>query len=167
MQLNRFLQAHARENTFSTSRVKQYPCIHKYYLAQWALGINSNCVSRCSQKHPFKYDINSIFSQHRFCCQLISACCLLTTQLSLNTNETHLPLPAQSHNLPTLQAIVNSSVPTFCLQCTDCDDSTEKTQLFCLCFIMIVTMFTCRPRLWIYKWNLNIGNDWLMKWFSC
>lgn len=129
------LQARAHENIFSISQVKQYQCIHKYYLAQWALGINSNFVARCSQEHPFKYDINSIFSQHRFCCQLISACCLLTTQLSLNTNETHLPLPAQSHNLPTLQAIVNSSVPTFCLQCSDGDDCTEKHNHFaCISF---------------------------------
>lgn len=98
---------------FTLNQVKQ--CLpYKCYSPQLALGISSNCKAHCSPKHA-KCDINSIFSQRTFCRQLISARCLFTTQLSLNTNEIHLPLPAQSYSVPTRRAVINASLPMLCL----------------------------------------------------
>lgn len=94
------------------------------------------------EKHPFKYDINSIFSQHRFCCQLISACCLshnsAVPKYKWNTPPTPRAQPQSSHSGK--QSLTLLSLHFVFSAPTGCDDSTRQTSsLFacvCLCVIL-------------------------------
>lgn len=58
----------------------------------------------------FKYDINCHFSQQRFCCQFMSACCLVTTQLSLNSNKKHPPPPISALTVMAVQRSMFNSL---------------------------------------------------------
>lgn len=95
------------------------------------------------EKHPFKYDINSIFSQHRFCCQLISACCLSHNSAVPKYKWNTPPTPRRTATIfPLWKAIVNTSVPTFCFRRADGLRWQHKTNIVfvcvCVCLCVIV-----------------------------